>query len=68
MVSFFSKAVNEDKIVKGLIVLIALLCVTMVGVGIGIKLKHKEIIQLKSKAIEKELDNQDYALIDESYI
>lgn len=67
LVNYFTKAVNDDKIVKGLIGVVAVILLIIVVMGVRIKMKRGQLKELKMEQ-EKVLESQaDYSKIDEAF-
>lgn len=67
LVNYFTKAVNDDKIVKGLIGIVAVLLLVIVVMGMRIKMRKGQLKELKQEQ-EKVLETQaDYTKIDEGF-
>ncbi len=67
LVSYFTKAVNDDKIIRGLIVVVAVLLLVIVGMAMSIKMRKGKLVEIKAVQ-EKEAQVQaDYSRIDEKY-
>lgn len=43
LVNFFSKAVNDDSIIKGFIVVIAIICIVLFALALGIKYRKEDV-------------------------
>ena len=67
LVSYFTKAVNDDKIVKGLIVVVAVLLMVIMGMAVSIKMKKGKLVEQKTENEKVAVAKADYSRIDEKY-
>lgn len=67
LVVFFAKAVNDDKIFKGLIVMVAILLLAVLAVALSIKVRKGELLEAKAVQESKAQSEADYSRIDEKY-
>lgn len=67
IVNYFTKAVNDDKIVRWLIVIVAVCLLVIIGMGVSIKFKKGKLLEQKAEVEKVKQEKADYSQIDEGY-